>query len=746
MSIENVISFYMYAVNVEPAIKLRNLEKEINVEMMDKLISKFPNSILISDTAKIIYSNTMLDDISSFFCQVERTLNRIPTTFSFAVTFVKQININDMLSDPKNHAMLKAAFETIVKNSNQDVIQIRSGSYNKKTALVSGSNNFYEIWSGWRDRVIISPKPELLLNIDLTFTSIINKGELIDLIRKIIRFDDLSQLLLDKQSMARVCGSIKGIEVKCKHVSIKKKIVGLITKTALTHYFDYNIDGKDYNSNVKDYFMERYQRNLKYPQYPLVQIGPVDKNIYLPIELALVNRIQSYAGDAIMYGNGVKNPENGRFYPDSRFIYYSTSKVNRLFVCNFSSSSREANDFINALKDAASSRGVSITLLSMVQLDYQLLNSPMNFYKSIDPSADMVMMLVPDNITSVQYGNLKSVCDLRRGIVSQVIKKRNVELKNRNVLSNIVLKINAKAGGINFCASISQSLKSLINKTIPYMVMGADVTHPLSGSMDETGASLASVVSSLDPDACRYTNQAIVNSRGRDVIDSMDAIIKISLSRYEQQNKQLPKRIIMFRDGLSEGQFLEARAIELTSMQKGCATYKKGFKPLITFICVQKRHHTRFYPTVDPSKEFDCHPGLVVNDSRICEPDSYYLLSHKRIKGTAKAAHYKIIHDDSNFTTQQLVEFSFILCHNYSRCSQSVSLPTPTYYAHLCAFRSHFHRNFQEKVPVLVEAKQKMKSRALNNEEYLSAKNKYFEVLKECITPHQQLTNSMYFV
>ena len=33
------------------------------------------------------------------------------------------------------------------------------------------------------------------------------------------------------------------------------------------------------------------------------------------------------------------------------------------------------------------------------------------------------------------------------------------------------------------------------------------------------------------------------------------------------------------------------------------------------------------------------------------------------------------------------------LCHLYSRCERSVSYPTPTYYAHLAAFRAREHHN-----------------------------------------------------
>ena len=35
--------------------------------------------------------------------------------------------------------------------------------------------------------------------------------------------------------------------------------------------------------------------------------------------------------------------------------------------------------------------------------------------------------------------------------------------------------------------------------------------------------------------------------------------------------------------------------------------------------------------------------------------------------------------------------FTYQLCHTYVRCTRSVSIPAPTYYAHLVAFRARYH-------------------------------------------------------
>ena len=59
-----------------------------------------------------------------------------------------------------------------------------------------------------------------------------------------------------------------------------------------------------------------------------------------------------------------------------------------------------------------------------------------------------------------------------------------------------------------------------------------------------------------------------------------------------------PVKIIFYRDGVSEGQFDAVRMEEIAALQAACLFLQKdgSYQPKITFIVVQKRHHTRFFP------------------------------------------------------------------------------------------------------------------------------------------------------
>merc|ERR1712240_864215 len=228
-------------------------------------------------------------------------------------------------------------------------------------------------------------------------------------------------------------------------------------------------------------------------------------------------------------------------------------------------------------------------------------------------------------------------------------------------------------------------------------VMGADVSHPAPESRG-LKPSIAAIVASVEPKAANYEVEIRIQDGGQneEVIQDMKNVTKNLLMKFHSANKgRKPEKIIMFRDGVSEGQFLTVLARELLAMRQACKELEQGYEPQTTYIVVQKRHHTRFFPVDDNKyKNGNALAGTVV-DQGINHPTEgdFYLLSHEGIQGTSRPCHYHVLWDDSGFTADELEVLSYYLCHLYSRCTRSVSYPTPTYYAHLVADRARKHHN-----------------------------------------------------
>ncbi|CAB5389607.1 unnamed protein product [Rhizophagus irregularis] len=145
-------------------------------------------------------------------------------------------------------------------------------------------------------------------------------------------------------------------------------------------------------------------------------------------------------------------------------------------------------------------------------------------------------------------------------------------------------------------------------------------------------------------------------------------------------------------DGVSESQFMKVLEHELTAIKDACQNLEVNYKPTITFVVVQKIHHTRFFPIQGADRTGNCFPGTVV-DMNITHPHQFdfYLLSHAGLHGTSRPTHYHVLYDQNGFDANKLQMLSYNLCHTSARCTRAVSLVPPVYYAHLAAARARLH-------------------------------------------------------
>lgn len=172
-------------------------------------------------------------------------------------------------------------------------------------------------------------------------------------------------------------------------------------------------------------------------------------------------------------------------------------------------------------------------------------------------------------------------------------------------------------------------------------------------------------------------------------------MVKELLIQFYKSTHFKPMRIIFYRDGVSEGQFLPVLTYELMAIREACMKLETGYQPGITFVAVQKRHHTRLFCSdrkEQCGRSGNIPPGTTV-DTGITHPTEFdfYLCSHAGIQGTSRPSHYHILWDDNHFTADELQALTYQLCHTYVRCTRSVSIPAPAYYAHLVAFRARYH-------------------------------------------------------
>lgn len=328
--------------------------------------------------------------------------------------------------------------------------------------------------------------------------------------------------------------------------------------------------------------------------------------------------------------------------------------------------------------------------------------------QSAQKELDLLIVILPDNNGSL-YGDLKRICETELGIVSQCCLTKHVFKMSKQYLANVALKINVKVGGRNTVLVDALSRRIPLVSDRPTIIFGADVTHPHPG--EDSSPSIAAVVASQDwPEVTKYAGLVCAQAHRQELIQDLyktwhdpargtvsGGMIKELLISFRRSTGHKPQRIIFYRDGVSEGQFYQVLLYELDAIRMACASLEPNYQPRVTFVVVQKRHHTRLFAnnhrdrsSVDRSGNI--LPGTVV-DSKICHPTEFdfYLCSHAGIQGTSRPAHYHVLWDENNFSADDLQSLTNNLCYTYARCTRSVSIVPPAYYAHLAAFRARFY-------------------------------------------------------
>ncbi|XP_010653696.1 protein argonaute 4A [Vitis vinifera] len=306
-----------------------------------------------------------------------------------------------------------------------------------------------------------------------------------------------------------------------------------------------------------------------------------------------------------------------------------------------------------------------------------------------DGPPHFIVCLLPDRKNSDIYGPWKRKCLAEFGIFNQCLAPTRV---NDQYIMNVLLKINAKLGGLNSLLAIEPSRNIPLVSKVPTIIFGMDVSHGSPGQSDIP--SVAAVVSSRCwPLISRYRASVRTQSPKVEMIDSLfkpvsddkdlGIVRELLLDFYVSSGQTKPTQIIIFRDGVSESQFNQVLNIELDQIIEACKFLDEKWTPKFTIIIAQKNHHTKFFQA---GSQDNVPPGTVI-DSKVCHPthNDFYMCAHAGMIGTTRPTHYHVLLDEIGFSADDMQELIHSLSYVYQRSTTAISIVAPVRYAHLAA-------------------------------------------------------------
>ncbi|XP_014671419.1 PREDICTED: protein argonaute-2-like isoform X2 [Priapulus caudatus] len=479
--------------------------------------------------------------------------------------------------------------------------------------------------------------------------------------------------------------------------------------------------GKTEQCTVSKYFKDTYKCVLKYPNLPCLHVGNPARNTYLPIEVCNIvagqkcnkklteeqttNMIRATArpapererqiNDWVRKMDFNSNPYvqefgisvnykmtdvEGRVLPPPA-IQYKNEEIGKpargawnmiqkqfhtgmeikswalvSFADERNCSMQELWQFAGKLQNMIKTTGMPIcanpVALTMERADVMSIEGIFKRLHAANPNLQLIVVVLGFRAASI-YAEVKRVGDVVMGLATQCIQQKNAVKKMDQTLVNLCMKINAKMGGVNNI--LPREARLLIFKK-PVIVFGADVTHPSPG--DTHRPSVAAVVASMDPYPSRYAADVRVQKHRQEIIAELSVMVKNLLIKFYKANRQMkPERIIFYRDGVSEGQFMQVLQYELMAIRATCQSLGADYKPAITFVIVQKRHHTRLFCSDKRDMEGKANniPAGVTVDTTIVHPTDFdfYLCSHFGIQVTIRPLYYPVGHNNFTLTTSR---------------------------------------------------------------------------------------------
>ncbi|XP_036602756.1 piwi-like protein 4 [Trichosurus vulpecula] len=291
-----------------------------------------------------------------------------------------------------------------------------------------------------------------------------------------------------------------------------------------------------------------------------------------------------------------------------------------------------------------------------------------------NPDVQLVMCILPSNQKDC-YDSIKKFLSLDHPIPSQCVLARTLSRQGMmmSIATKIAMQVVCKLGGELWAVEIP--LKSL-------MVVGIDVNRETCAR----GRSVVGFVSSSNSGITRWFSRCILQNTKTEMADCLKVCMKGALDRWYRYNHSFPARIIVYRDGVGDGQLQTIVDYEVPQLLSSLRDSNSGYSPKVSVIVVRKKCMPRFFTEMNGTLQ---NPPLgTVVDSEATRPEWYdfYLISQAAHRGTITPTYYNVIYDDNGLKPDHMQRLTYKLCHLYYNWPGLIKIPAPCQYAHKLTF------------------------------------------------------------
>ncbi|XP_049634974.1 piwi-like protein 4 [Suncus etruscus] len=325
--------------------------------------------------------------------------------------------------------------------------------------------------------------------------------------------------------------------------------------------------------------------------------------------------------------------------------------------------------FLNCLIRAGGSLGFSISHPKIIRVQEMSAAFVKAIQRYFDPNVQLVMCVLPSNQKGY-YDAIKKFLSSDCPVPSQCVLSRTLHRPGitRSVATKVALQMACKLGGELWAVEIP--LKSL-------MVVGVDICRDTFS----TGMMVVGFVASTNPGITRWFSRCILQKSTTAVADNLKIFMSGALNKWYKFNHTLPGRIIVYREGVGDGELQALVEYEVPQLLSSVTASSPHSSPKLSVVVVRRRCALRFLAEMNRTIQ-NPPPGTVV-DSEATRPGWYdfYLVSQTAGRGTVSPTYYNIIYDDNGLKPDHMQRLTFKLCHLYYNWQGLIRTPAPCQYA-----------------------------------------------------------------
>ncbi|CAD6186081.1 unnamed protein product [Caenorhabditis auriculariae] len=312
--------------------------------------------------------------------------------------------------------------------------------------------------------------------------------------------------------------------------------------------------------------------------------------------------------------------------------------------------------------------------------------------RSIEPFVFLVSDDVPNIHEFLKFEERISDIPTQHVLIKSIRSINDTLMKGKmsQTMENIILKTNVKAGGINYIADIPDQLASWNHE--PPFVIGLDVSHPDKPVFRDRVPSTVGLSCNSGDSSYTFIGDFAFTTPRRESVDPV-ILRKFVTDNFRKfvRVRGFPKRVYIFRDGVSCGEeseaVIETNVISDAIVEAAEEEGARGYAPLVLSIVVKKRHNTRFYLNRNNQPKNPLADTAVGGIVAEYGKRQIFIQAFRPIQGTAKIPSFLVIRDDENIDDEYLTKMVCAICSLHQIVNAPTSIPTPVFVSHEFAKR-----------------------------------------------------------